>query len=89
MEEKRITALSNEELLKELKRTKKNKITNALLIGMFIGIFVYSAVKNGFGFFTFFPLIFVALLIGSGKKNIELEKEVKNELDARDSKENS
>lgn len=48
--------------LKEQKKTKNNKMINAFLIGICIGITVYSAVKNGFGLFTFFPLILAYLL---------------------------
>lgn len=54
--------LTDEETLKEQKKIKNNKIINSFLIGMCIGITVYSAVKNGFGFFTFFPLILAYLL---------------------------
>lgn len=54
--------LTDEETQKEQKKIKNNKIINSFLIGMCIGISVYSAVKNGFGFFTFFPLILAYLL---------------------------
>jgi hypothetical protein len=53
---------TEEEILKEQKNIKKNKMINGFLIGVFVGIAVYSAVKNGFGFFTFFPLILAYLL---------------------------
>lgn len=54
--------LTDAETLKEQKKIKNNKIINSFLIGICIGISVYSAVKNGFGFFTFFPLILAYLL---------------------------
>ncbi|TKT94257.1 FUSC family protein [Dyadobacter frigoris] len=54
--------LTDPETLKEQKKIKNNKMINSFLIGMCIGITVYSAVKNGFGFFTFFPLILAYLL---------------------------
>ncbi|MBE9466497.1 hypothetical protein IEE83_31915 [Dyadobacter sp. UP-52] len=50
------------ETLKEQKKIKNTKLINAFLIGICIGISVYGAVKNGFGFFTFFPLILAYLL---------------------------
>ncbi len=60
--------LTDEEILKEKKKAKNNKLINALLIGICIGISVYSAVKNGFGFFTFFPLILAYLLFHKREK---------------------
>ncbi|SEJ20297.1 hypothetical protein SAMN04487995_3747 [Dyadobacter koreensis] len=60
--------LPDAETLKEQKKIKNNKLINAFLIGIFIGITVYSAVKNGFGFFTFFPLILAYLLFHNREK---------------------
>ena len=62
--------LTDAEKLKEQKKIKNNKMVNGFLIGMFVGIAVYSAVKNGFGFFTFFPLI-LAYLLFYNKEKIE------------------
>ena len=45
---------------------------------MLIGIAVYSTVKNGFGFFTLFPLFFVLILFRNRKKEEALKKELKN-----------
>jgi hypothetical protein len=53
------------------KKIKNNKMINGFLIGVFVGIAVYSAVKNGFGFFTFFPLI-LAYLLFYNKEKIKL-----------------
>ena len=63
--------LTDAEKLKEQKKIKNNKMVNGFLIGVFIGIAVYSAVKNGFGFFTFFPLI-LAYLMFHNKEKIKL-----------------
>jgi len=63
--------LTDAEKLKEQKNIKNNKMVNGFLIGMFVGIAVYSAVKNGFGFFTFFPLI-LAYLMFHNKEKIKL-----------------
>jgi len=56
------------ETLKEQKKIKNNKLINACLIGICIGITVYSAAKNGIGFFTFFPLILAYLLFHKREK---------------------
>jgi len=63
--------LTDAEKLKEQKKIKNNKMVNGFLIGVFVGIAVYSAVKNGFGFFTFFPLI-LAYLMFYNKEKIKL-----------------
>jgi hypothetical protein len=60
--------LPDAETLKEQKKIKNNKMVNGFLIGICIGITVYSAVKNGFGFFTFFPLILAYLLFHKREK---------------------
>ena len=85
MEQIKLRELNDHELLQEQKKLKTNKIINATLIGLLLGVFAYSAVKNGFSFFTFFPLFFVLLLLNSGKKKSEFEKELKNEMDNRNS----
>lgn len=78
MKHKDLADLSNEELLEEQKKIQYNKIANAALIGLCIGIFAYSAVKNGFDFFTFFPLLLTYPFLKNGKKIQVLEKELKS-----------
>lgn len=83
MEQIKLRELNDQELLQEQKKLKTNKIINATLIGLLLGVFAYSAVKNGFSFFTFFPLLFVLFLLNSGKKKREFEKELNNEINYR------
>ena len=78
MEKKEFADLTNEELLDKKKKIQNNKIVNAALIGFCIGIFIYSAVKNGIGFFTFFPLFLTYPFIKNGKKIKVLEDELKS-----------
>lgn len=82
MEQNYLKGLTDEQLLQEHKKLKSGKITTAFLIGALIGVAVYSAIKNGIGFFSFFPLFFVYLLFNNGKK----AKAVKEELKSRDIK---
>lgn len=48
---------------------KSASITNALLIGLMLGIIIYSVVKNSIGFLTLIPLFFVFKVFNSSKKN--------------------
>lgn len=75
--EKEFSALTDQELLEKSKKIKSNNLISAVLIGCMIGIAVYSSVKNGFGFFTFFPLFFLPIFINNNKKNKAVENEVK------------
>lgn len=83
MKPENLTELTDQELLQKLKNLKTNKITDAVLIGFTIGIVVYSAVKNGFGFFTFFPLILTYIIVRNSNNNKILEKEIQKEIESR------
>jgi hypothetical protein len=78
MGQKELADLTNEELFKEKKKIQYNKVVNATLIGVCVGIFLFSAIKNRFNFFTFFPLILTYPFIKNGKKIKELENELKS-----------
>lgn len=75
MEQKKLTELTDEELMIEAKKMKSTMILNALLIGFLVGIMVYSITKNGLGFLTLI-LLFVAykLINRSNYDKKELEK---------------
>ena len=77
MEQNELKSLTDEQLLQEKKKLKSGNIFTAFFIGSLIGVAVYSAVKNGIGFFTFFPLFFVYLLFRNGKKAKALKEELK------------
>lgn len=86
MKSNNFTELSDQELLQKIKSLKTNKIIDAFAVGITIGIVVYSAVKNGFGFFTFFPLILTYLIVRNSKNNKILEQELQKVLESRNSK---
>ncbi|MEJ5106725.1 hypothetical protein [Chryseobacterium sp. MYb328] len=83
MNEKKLNELTDQELLEKKKKSKSGKIINAALIGAFIGIAVYSSVKNGFGFFTLFPLFFAGLL---GVQYTRRDQALEQELESRNLK---
>lgn len=58
MTQKKISELTDEELLSEAKKMKSTSTVNALLIGVMIGVIIYSILKSTVGFFTLIPLFF-------------------------------
>lgn len=72
MEEKKLAELTNEELLQEVKKIKKYRLYDATIIGVLIGIAIYSSVKNGFGLLTFLPLVYLPIAGKNNTKNNEL-----------------
>jgi len=83
MKPENLSELNDQELLQKLKKIKTNKIIDATIIGFTIGVAIYGAVKNGFEFFTFFPLILAYIFVRNSTNNTILEKEIQKELEIR------
>lgn len=66
MNEKELTDI---EKLAEERKTKSNTTINALLIGVMIGIIIFSILKSSLGLFTLIPLYFIYKLVNSSKNN--------------------
>ena len=79
MNRKELTELSDQELLDEAKEMKSFSITNALIIGVLMGIVFYSFAKNTLGLVTLIPLFFVYKIINDpkNKRFKDLEKLLK------------
>ncbi|MGO4294427.1 hypothetical protein [Chitinophaga sp. RAB17] len=78
MKQKKLTELTDQELLQEAKKVKSTAIINAVLIGFLIGIVFFSVMKNSLGFLTLIPLFFVYKLINNSRhKNKELDNLLK------------
>jgi hypothetical protein len=77
MEQKLLTELTDEELLKEAKKIKPTNLYDAGILGVLIGIAIYSTVNNGLGLFTFLPLVYAPKAVKNKAKNKELEKLLK------------
>jgi len=77
MSKSELEKLFNDELLVKKKKARTYYLVSAGLICAFIGVAMYSAIKNGGGVFTFFPLAFVFLLLKSGQNYKGVEREVK------------
>ena len=78
MTERKLSELSDEELLQEAKKMKSNSIMNAVLIGFLAGIIIYSVMKNTLGLVTLIPLFLAYKLVNkSNYNNQELESILK------------
>lgn len=77
MSEKKLSELTNEELLEEAKKNKPSPIIDATFIGILIGIIIYSIVQNTWGLVTLVPLFLIYQLLKKSKKNDELKKLMK------------
>jgi hypothetical protein len=82
METKPISELSNEELIKEHKKSKNEDLIRATFIGVLIGVFIFALFKSGIKFTTFLPLVIIYFFI-KGKKSYRNYKELDNEIKTR------
>lgn len=76
---KNLTEFTDEELLQEEKKQKELVKYNPFIIGMLVGIAVWSIVKNGLGFLPFILLGAILYLVSADKKH----KAIKAEIEAR------
>jgi len=80
MKDKKLSELTDQELLAEAKKMKSNAIMHAVLIGCAIGVVIYGVAKNNIGFFGLILLYFVYKAFNNSqnnKPNDELEKLLK------------
>jgi len=77
MTQKMLSEFTDAELLVESKRMKSTQLINAVLFGVMIGVVTYSTVKNGFGILTFFPLLFIQMLVKNRSRKKAVDALVK------------
>jgi riboflavin transporter FmnP len=77
MTQEELSQLTDEALIAKAKKMKSNAIWSALTIGFMIGVVIYSAVENTFGFFTLIPLYFIYKMLNSSKNNDALKQILK------------
>jgi len=67
MEQKKLSELTDQELLEESKKIKTKTLINTVLIGFLIGIVLYSVMKNTWGLLTLIPLFMIYKLANKAK----------------------
>ena len=77
MTQEEVSKLTDEELLAEMKKMKPSAITNALLIGVLVGVVIYSVAKNNSGFLTVIPLYLAYHLMNNSKDYKAIKSELK------------
>jgi uncharacterized membrane protein YbjE (DUF340 family) len=77
---KNYSKMTLEELVSEEKKMKSQKTITAVLIGMLIGIAVWSATHKGF----ILPIILLILSFLIGHKNSQNMKSIQAEISSRD-----
>jgi hypothetical protein len=77
MNEKELTQLTDQELLEVAKANKPSPLIDAFFIGFLIGILIYGAAANAWGFVTLIPLYLIYVFLKKPKKYKALQKELK------------
>lgn len=70
---KELTELSDEELVLEGKKIKSSNIMDAMIIGVLIGISLYSAFRNGIGLLSFLPFAYLPVAAKNRTRNRQVE----------------
>ncbi len=76
MEQKDLSQLTDKELLELAKNSKPSPIIDASFIGFLVGVIIYSAVANSWGFFTLIPLYLIYIFLKKPKKYEAFQKEI-------------
>jgi fatty acid desaturase len=72
MNQPNLSELTDEELLQEAKKMKQSRITHAFIIGFLIGILIFGAAVNTWGFTMLIPLYLIYLFTRNPNDNKEL-----------------
>lgn len=77
MNQHELSQLTNEELLKVAKHNKPSPLFDAIFIGFLVGIIIYSAAANSWGFFTLLPVFLIYIFLKKPKQYEALKNELK------------
>lgn len=74
MEQKKLTDLTDEELLQEAKKMKSRSVLNAAIVGFMTGILVWCAVRKSVGIFAVIPIFVIYRLVNQSKQDKALKQ---------------
>ena len=77
MTKEELATLTDQELLDRAKKMKSSAIINAVLIGVMMGVIIFSIWKSTIGLFTLIPLIFAYKLFNYSKNDKALKELLK------------
>lgn len=73
MTEEKLAELTDQELLHEAGKIKTSNLMDALIIGVLIGISVYSAFRNGVGLLSFLAFLYLPIAAKNRVRNRKVE----------------
>ncbi len=76
MNQQELSQLSDEALLEAAKNSKPSPMIDAYFIGFLMGILIYSAVANAWGFTTILPLYLIYIFLKKPKQYEALKQEL-------------
>ncbi|MDP3442012.1 MAG: FUSC family protein, partial [Ignavibacteria bacterium] len=76
MNQNELSQLTDKELLEVAKNSKPSPIIDAFFIGFLVGIIIYGAAANAWGFVILLPLFLIYILLKKPKRYEELKKEL-------------
>lgn len=77
MNQKELAQLTDQELLELAKNNKPSPILDAFFIGFLVGILIYGAATNAWGFVMLIPLFLIYLFLKKPKRYEAMKKEMK------------
>ena len=78
MDEQELSKLSDEELLDEFRGIKPSPTIDAFFIGILVGILIFGAAANAWGFLFVLPLFLIYLFLKKSRRYEVLKKELRN-----------
>ena len=77
MDPKELSQLSDQELLETAKNNKPKPIFDAFFIGFLVGILIFGAANNAWGFTMLIPLFLIYLFLKKPKQQRAIQEELK------------
>lgn len=76
MSPKELSQLTDKELREAARNNKPSPIIDAFFIGFLVGIIIYGAAANAWGFIILIPLFLIYLFLKKPKRHEALKKEL-------------